>query len=529
MIKKFKYQFVLFFILICGVFLLQIILNRHQDSITKSQETALINMHEETVLRTKTSITVYVTMVSAIRAFFENANEFPAEKQLQMFVGDLISEIGFKDSIVVSWLDTNQVFRYVVTPYEIDPFGLKGLVLENIRTNNQIQILKQLMYTDSVKLLNPINLVEGWAAFPFNFSVKNSNHDRIGYIACVLDVKYLLRNPKKEQQNYPFFNTFIIGDTINITSEAVFDGSKIYNTSRDPDSYKNYIKQDTRFIYSTLNFHGLTLKIGTAYKEEPKTSHTLALLMYTWYALLCLFIAMSFNQFIRNSILSKRIKIAHSQIANKNSLLEKNMDATKILLKEIHHRVKNNMQIMSSLMNLQSNNTGHEETKSVLKESKGRIQSMALIHQKLYGNGNFTDVNVKEYLDQLISYVEHTLEDNTKMPQKHIKISNSLLLNMNTMAPLGLMLNEMLTNSYKYAFNESEMNWIKIEIEAEADSFKLIYSDSGPGIPSHISPAKSGTLGLELIYILAEQLDGVVRYDKSPESTFLIHFNKTEA
>jgi two-component sensor histidine kinase len=97
---------------------------------------------------------------------------------------------------------------------------------------------------------------------------------------------------------------------------------------------------------------------------------------------------------------------------------------------------------------------------------------------------------------------------------------------MDTMIPLGLIINELITNSYKYAFNKLGEKWISISIERESDGFRLNYSDSGPGIPKNIIPSESGTLGLELIYILTEQLQGEINYKNVDEIMFTITFKK---
>lgn len=525
MIRKFRYQLLLLFLLLIGAVILQSINSSRYDSEIQKQEKELIKMHEESVLNIQARIDVYSMVVSSIRAYTKNAIEFPTEEQLQDYVSDLIRDTNFKDSMVVSWVDTNQVFRYVVTPYEIDPHGLKGTRIRDLRSDFEVDRLNRLMLEEDITLFKPINLVEGWAGFPFNFSARNSKGEILGYIAPVLNVKYLL-NSSYNRQDSLFIHQFTLENNVDFTREVVYDGTTIYNNNRDPEFYKNFVDSETQFIYSTLDFYGLELKIGTAFKEKPSLNHGLTVITYLWYAILCFFSFITISQFFKNNRLNKRIKLAHEEVEVKNAQLEESLSNIQILIKEIHHRVKNNMQIITSLMNLQSNQLKTKESKKALEESKARIQSMALVHEKLYGNNNMTNVNAGEYIEQLISYVENTFEAKSDKPEKKIEVSPVILFDMDTMVPLGLIINELVTNSYKYAFKNVEEKWIRISIEKESDRFYLNYSDSGPGIPENIVPSESGTLGLELIHILTEQLQGEVHYKKGKDNMFTITFKR---
>lgn len=523
--KKYKYQFLLLFGLLIGVVILQFVVSEHYQSEDKKRLADLKKRHEETIIKMEAGIEVYASVVSSIRAFIENSPEFPSEIRLQKFLYDLTRETNFKDSIIVSWVDTNQVFQYVTTPYEIDPGGLKGESVKRLRPEFEIQKLDALMLEDSIKLFVPINLYEGWAAFPFNFSARNSKGEILGYMAVVLNVKYLLDYPYRKGDKR-FYHSFTTANNVDITREAVFDGTKIYNKHKDPEYYKNIPQTETTFLYTKLNFYGLELILGTAYKELQKTDSTLVVIIYLWYGTLCLFSLIFLSQFIRNNRLNKRIILAHQEISTKNQQLQNNYSAIQVLAKEVHHRVKNNMQIMSSLMNLQSGTLDDEKFKAVFEESIARMQSMALIHQKLYGNAELTNVNIKQYVEELIDHIEVIMSSKEERPNKLLAIPSDITLNMNLMISLGLILNELITNSYKYAFNNSEEKWIKISLKKESNKIEIIYSDSGPGIPEYINPQESESLGLELIHVLTDQLEGEVHYDNSNGSTFTINFNE---
>jgi len=191
-------------------------------------------------------------------------------------------------------------------------------------------------------------------------------------------------------------------------------------------------------------------------------------------------------------------------------LILKNIEEKEILLKEIHHRVKNNLQIITSLLNLQANSIENSGVKSILLQSKSRIESMCKVHEMLYSSKNFSSIDYHDYLTNLIE----TLIHNTFLDEKKIELKinvNRVSFNINTAIPLGLLINELVTNSLKYAFNNSEKGEILIEITPKINHFELIYSDNGCGYSSEINFENTSTLGFQLITSLIEQLNGNIQ------------------
>ena len=188
-------------------------------------------------------------------------------------------------------------------------------------------------------------------------------------------------------------------------------------------------------------------------------------------------------------------------------LVLKNIEEKEILLKEIHHRVKNNLQIISSLLNLQANMLHDENTKSVLYQSKSRIESMCKVHEMLYSSKNLSSINYKNYLNDLIQALFQNASISTKQINLELKIKN-LILNLNTAIPLGLIINELVTNSLKYAFVEKPIGLILIQItHLKNNQFELIYKDDGAGYSPKITFENTQGLGFQLITSLVEQLN----------------------
>lgn len=200
----------------------------------------------------------------------------------------------------------------------------------------------------------------------------------------------------------------------------------------------------------------------------------------------------------------------------------------KSLVKESHHRVKNNMQMINNLLTLQSEGTDNNEVILAFNEIKNRIHSIALIHEKLYTSSNLKEVNVKQYIEELTDFIEESIGNDISSPIKKITIHKELVVDSETISSLGLIINELITNSYKYAFKAKQENELDITITKSNNIYELTYSDSGIGLPDDFKLENSKSLGLELIKVFASQLEGSVYYTKSPRSTFRITFKKAK-
>ncbi len=204
--------------------------------------------------------------------------------------------------------------------------------------------------------------------------------------------------------------------------------------------------------------------------------------------------------------------------------LKKSLAEKEVLLREIHHRVKNNMQIISSLLNLQIQFEDLDETISVLKESQGRIRSMAIIHEKLYQSSSLTNINFKEYIEKLILDIYYSYGILNGSIESVLEI-HDINLNIDTAIPLGLIINELVTNSIKYAFPE-HIGKINIKLVSNHDQLELTIADNGTGISEELVLESSKTLGLQLVNSLIKQLDGKLEVDTSNGTKFKIIFQE---
>ncbi len=213
-------------------------------------------------------------------------------------------------------------------------------------------------------------------------------------------------------------------------------------------------------------------------------------------------------------------KLAENEL--RSSLKEKN-----ILLQEIHHRVKNNMQIISSLLNLQIKYVDEEEAVNVLIESQNRVQSMAMIHEKLYESENLTNINFIEYIQSLVSNLFHSYNVKNSRIKTILEI-DKVNLNMETAIPCGLIISETVSNCLKYAFPNDMSGEIFISLKSIDIGYELIIRDNGIGLPEKLEFSKLESLGLLLVNNLTEQIDGELKINKQNPTEFKITFKELE-
>jgi PAS domain S-box-containing protein len=214
-------------------------------------------------------------------------------------------------------------------------------------------------------------------------------------------------------------------------------------------------------------------------------------------------------------------KAAEEQI--KSSLREK-----EVLLKEIHHRVKNNLQIISSLLNLQSGHIQDPRALEVFKDGQSRVRSMALIHEKLYQSKDLARVDFSEYVRNLTAYLFRSYEINPGRVGLKIQVED-VLLAVDAAIPCGLIINELVANSLKHAFIGGRSGEISITLRAEGeDRLTLIVADNGSGLPASLDLLNTSSLGLQLVNTLTRQLGGEIEIYNDDGVQFKITFRRVD-
>lgn len=204
----------------------------------------------------------------------------------------------------------------------------------------------------------------------------------------------------------------------------------------------------------------------------------------------------------------------HSQLTNE--LQQKN-----VLLKEVHHRVKNNLQIMSSLLRMQFHQTA-PDVKDMIETYQTRIQAMALVHEQLYCSENFASIDLKSYITKLASYLLLTYAGNTTDIKLNLQIED-VSLPLERTIPLGLLVNELVTNAFKYAFPQHK-GTVTLGLSKQEKMLKLVVADDGVGLPQGVDIFNLGSLGMQLVESLVEQIEGNLSYHSTNGTEFVISF-----
>ena len=207
--------------------------------------------------------------------------------------------------------------------------------------------------------------------------------------------------------------------------------------------------------------------------------------------------------------------------------IEASLKEKQILLKEIHHRVKNNLQVICSMLGLQAQHIEDRQAREIFEESRNRIRSMKLVHEVLYHSEDLATINFSKYTKSLVHYLDSVYSSCPGRISLEVNVDH-VSMDINLAIPCGLVMNELISNALKHAFPQSFKGKGKIEIalhKTEADEIELIVKDNGVGMPKRLDIRRTKSLGLQLVNILAEdQLGGKVKLDMRGGTKFTIRF-----
>jgi two-component system, sensor histidine kinase PdtaS len=277
-------------------------------------------------------------------------------------------------------------------------------------------------------------------------------------------------------------------------------------------------------------FHGLSFSFFyiTFYNEQIiliKQLTTQQLFATGFNVFICFFIIYFLcQQYIRTNIYAQnQLKSAQEDLQVQYDIIRKQNIEKTVMLKEIHHRVKNNLQVIISLLRLQSRELENEESIAKFRDTTSRVLTMSLIHEKMYQSEELSRINLEEYFNSLVSDIMDSY-------QVEFTVNTSILCNISNMGmkpivPIALIFNELFSNSLKYAFqNDSSNASIDVRlIQEDIDTFCLTYSDNGKWIDAD----KKSTFGLELIETLTEQLDGKMTFSPTPFTLYSFRFKNS--
>jgi two-component sensor histidine kinase len=241
--------------------------------------------------------------------------------------------------------------------------------------------------------------------------------------------------------------------------------------------------------------------------------------------LLLLLLALGYNRYRLKQRGNKQLRARQEEINRKNHSLQLLLDEKEWLLREIHHRVKNNLQIVMSLLNSQADSLEDQVALSAIRESQHRVQAMALIHQKLYQAEGMARVPMKAYIEEVVAYLteSYQLEHNIEFALQ----VDALELDVTQAVPLGLIINEAISNAMKHAFPEGRAGTVCISVGRLTDNaYQLVITDDGVGLPAGFDPDHRRSLGMTLLRGFGRQLGGELSVVSPPGTTIRLVFEK---
>ena len=195
------------------------------------------------------------------------------------------------------------------------------------------------------------------------------------------------------------------------------------------------------------------------------------------------------------------------------------LEEKEVLLKEIHHRVKNNLQVISSLLRLQERSLEDENTRSLFRESRNRILSMAMIHERLYESDSLASVDLRDYFESLVTMLSRTYSRDDAHVEVQLDVE-PLAVDVDTAVPLALVVNELVSNAFKYGFSDGSDGSIRIDLgHAEPGVVRLTIEDDGVGLPEEVDMEDPASLGWRLVKLLSRQLGGEASFESRSEPT----------
>ena len=433
---------------------------------------------------------------NAKKVFIENEN-YDGAATCILNIANMVSRQGDHDKAIKMYEESLKIAE------EIDNnAGLLSFVYNNMSNayNQKEDYRNGLKYSllnlpIVEKIGSPVQIATACIGLGQNYSKLGDNRNGIKYYNQALDIAK--ENDLIEAQNRAaegLLNFYIASGN----SEAANNALKIYKSTRDTLQAraidKNVVEVNTK--YETERKEN---EIALLNKENDLKALQLSTRKKQLWGLGAALLIFGF--------LLYRVYNLNGKL--KTALAEKN-----ILLQEIHHRVKNNLQVISSLLGLQSRYVKDEGVLDAIKSGRGRVQSMSLLHQNLYREENLKGVKMKDYFTNLTQ----NLFDTYNIDEDNISFStdiDDMELDIDTVVPLGLIANELITNALKHAFEGGVEGNIHVSLKEENQRLKLMVSDDGKGLPEGVLPISGGSLGSKLINSFAEKLDAEVVVDNT--------------
>lgn len=331
---------------------------------------------------------------------------------------------------------------------------------------------------------------------------------------------------KVDSINHDLSSAIVHYQKYNLISDSLLNAEKSKQLSNLQLSYGTE-KKDKDIQLKAQNILLLTKQ---SQLQEVNLQHekSVRYVMIGGVMMMVLLLGISYNRYRLKQRTNKELELQKKQINKQNESLQLLLYEKEWLLKEIHHRVKNNLQIVISLLNSQSAYLQNEDALFAIRNSQHRMHAMSLIHQKLYQSTNLASIDLSNYIHELVGYLKESFETNHQI--KYVLDLAPLKLDVAQAVPIGLILNESITNAIKYAFDKNGAGKITITLQPESDdTYLLCIADNGRGLPAGFDHQTSRSLGMSLMMGLTDQLEGTFSLEEDNGLRICIRFKQLDS
>ena len=275
--------------------------------------------HNRAVYRFESSIENFATFVAGLRSYIHMAERMPSVQELQEYVNFQLEEIAYGDDLVISFIDTAHIFQYVFTRHEIDPAGLVGKSVRDLRAEKEMSKLDALLKSDEIHLYDPMNIREGWIGIPIDFRVVK-NGEVIGYMAPILNLQIVLDNIYQDWEVDEFVLRFSTEEGLNFDRQAFYNNSEIFNLTEDSQFYKNFGLKSSDFQIRTIDLYGKKFDIGIADRAPAVSDNSIIFLLLGWVVSIVVFAVILVFQLARLKRLNFRLHDREQKLIEAQSI-----------------------------------------------------------------------------------------------------------------------------------------------------------------------------------------------------------------
>lgn len=475
-----KYYLIFAALAISSAFLVYWSTSRIVAEEKEARDLRLENTNRKAASELQDALNNYVTLISGIRAETKFSVDFPSQKDLFEFIKYQVSDLHIDDSFVVSFVDTNHVFRYSFTKDQINPDGMVGVQMSDIVGQKGIRNLNNMMVKDAFYAFDPFNLVEGRVGLPLGFGVLDSTRNCQGYFSIVTDFKPIIDRVYNNTDLEQYVFKFSTSDGLIFDRDRVYDGNKINNKEVDPEYYANFDVEDDAFKTTVVPFYNRSFHIGTAYKKPYTSSASLLITSALWYLAILGFMLFIISQLYlykrKNKLIAAQKKQLSELVATKNKFFS-------IIAHDLRSPLSS---VINFLDVLKQEDFPNKQTNKVFSQledsSKNSITLLDnLLKWSKVQTGQITfnpeDLDILAITRDQVKVQQHLLDEKGLKVRLESSYNGSIYGDRNM---VGTIIRNVLSNAIKFSYKQGI---IIIELSKVGESFSFTIEDNGIGIP----------------------------------------------